>query len=156
MILLMPFRRLAPYVHDPVGHELPKCDLEFQGGRVEAKPISIRKNRRGKPRRSTSEAGVGFLLLLPTQFGSNASLVGLSGACGDRSGDSGAFAYCTSVLLRLPGGYWASSRSIRDSLQYRLTLRFITNFFKLPTPRTQFISRFQPRPILSRRQVGGN
>ena len=108
------------------------------------------------PATTATEAGVGFLLLLPTQLGSNASLIGLSGACGDRSGDSRAFAYCTSVLLRLPGGYWASSRSIRDSLQYRLTLRFITNFFKLPTPRTQFISRFQPRPILSRRQVGGN
>ena len=65
---------------------------------MEAKPVSVRKTERGKPRRSTSEAGAGFFLSLPTQFGSNASVTPLPGAYGDRIGDTRAFAYCTSVL----------------------------------------------------------
>ena len=39
---------------------------------MEAKPVSVRKTKENKPRRSTSEAGVGFFPLLPAQFGSNA------------------------------------------------------------------------------------
>ena len=89
---------------------------------MEAKPISIRKNRRGKPRRSTSEAGVGFLLLLPTQLGSNASLLDCPVLTVTGAGILGPL---LTVLALYSVAWWVLGFLAFDkgfTLQYRITL----------------------------------